>query len=294
MDHRADRRGDRRLQPVAAWARQNRRTAAVNRSGCLEVADVAAAGDHHELAVRDRALELACDAQRRPRVELTPDQQGRRADPGQQVALVGLGHHGELRPEGLGADRRGDLLEQREELGGWVAGEQPGQGGVEPAGRRVEHPARERDPRPHLVLRQRPLPAGVGVGEHQRRDQLGTVAVELQRERAAPGESGDVRRAERERLDQRREAACVVREAEPGRARRPSRPAPGSSQATTVNSSRRAASCGCHMRPSPAAPWTNTSGGPSPARRYATSSPFAMTASTIATYTRVGRPGYAR
>ena len=222
MDHRADRRGDRRLQPVAAWARQNRRTAAVNRSGCLEVADVAAAGDHHELAVRDRALELACDAQRRPRVELTPDQQGRRGDPGQQVALVGLGHHGELRPEGLGADRRGDLLEQREELGGWVAGEQPGQGGVEPAGRRVEHPARERDPRPHLVLRQRPLPAGVGVGEHQRRDQLGTVAVELQRERAAPGESGDVRRAERERLDQRREAACVVRRGRTRRARRPS------------------------------------------------------------------------
>ena len=40
------------------------------------------------------------------------------------------------------------------------------------------------------------------------------VAVELLHDRAAPGEAGDVRRAERERLDQRREAVRVVRQAE--------------------------------------------------------------------------------
>ena len=40
------------------------------------------------------------------------------------------------------------------------------------------------------------------------------VAVELLDDRAAPGEAGNVRRAERECLDQRREAARVVRQAE--------------------------------------------------------------------------------
>ena len=40
------------------------------------------------------------------------------------------------------------------------------------------------------------------------------VAVELLHDGAAPGEAGDVRRAERERLDQRREAIRVVRQAE--------------------------------------------------------------------------------
>ena len=40
------------------------------------------------------------------------------------------------------------------------------------------------------------------------------VAVELLDDRAAPGDAGDVRRAGRERLDQRREAVRVVRQAE--------------------------------------------------------------------------------
>ncbi len=40
------------------------------------------------------------------------------------------------------------------------------------------------------------------------------VAVELQDEGSAPGEAGDVRRTERDLLDQRRETVCVVREAE--------------------------------------------------------------------------------
>src|SRR5688572_6563423 len=53
--------------------------------GPLEIAELARARDHDELRVRDRVLELACDAERRTRVELAPDQQGRRGDAGQQV-----------------------------------------------------------------------------------------------------------------------------------------------------------------------------------------------------------------
>jgi hypothetical protein len=97
--------------------------------------------------------------------------------------------------------------------------------------------------------------ASVGIDEDQGREEPGTVAVELLDDRVAPGEAGDVRRAERERLDQHREAVRVVRPAEICR-HIGGRPAPGSSQATTVNSSAsaKAASCGCHMRPSTAAP----------------------------------------
>ena len=40
------------------------------------------------------------------------------------------------------------------------------------------------------------------------------VAVELQYDGATPGEPGDVRRAERDRVDQRRKAVRVLREAE--------------------------------------------------------------------------------
>ncbi len=40
------------------------------------------------------------------------------------------------------------------------------------------------------------------------------VAVELQHDGATPGEACDVRRAERDLLDQRRKTVCVVREAE--------------------------------------------------------------------------------
>ena len=120
----------------------------------------------------------------------------------------------QLRPEALGADVGGDLLEQRDELGRRVAGEQPGKRGIELLGGRREHLTHARDPGAHLLLGQRPLPAGVGVDEDQGRDEPGMVAVELQHDGAAPGEAGDVRRAERERLDQRREAVRVVRQAE--------------------------------------------------------------------------------
>jgi len=62
--------------------------------GLLEVADVTAAGDHDELRVRDRLLELPRDGERRTCVEFAPDQQSRHSNPGQQVALVGVGHYG--------------------------------------------------------------------------------------------------------------------------------------------------------------------------------------------------------
>ena len=77
----------------------------------LKVAEVAGSGDHDELGVRKRLLELACDAERRAHVELASDQQGRDCDVGQQVALVGLGHHGQLRPETLRADVGSHRLE---------------------------------------------------------------------------------------------------------------------------------------------------------------------------------------
>src|SRR5512132_4137282 len=52
------------------------------------------------------------------------------------------------------------------------------------------------------------------VSASQGRHKLGMVAVELQDDYAAPGDAGDMRRAELDRLDQRREAVRVLREAE--------------------------------------------------------------------------------
>jgi len=107
-----------------------------------------------------RLLEPTRHAERRTRVELAPDQQGRHGDVGQEVALVGLGHHEQLGPESLGPDGGGNLLEQGDELGRRVAGEHPGKRGIELLGRRCEHLKSPRDPGTHLLLGQRPLPAG--------------------------------------------------------------------------------------------------------------------------------------
>jgi hypothetical protein len=70
------------------WARQELAHGLVELLGLLEVADVTGTGDHDELRVRDRLLKLACDAERRARVELAPDLQGVAQHAGQQVALV--------------------------------------------------------------------------------------------------------------------------------------------------------------------------------------------------------------
>jgi hypothetical protein len=64
------------------------------------------------------------------------------------------------------------------------------------------------------VRRQRPLPARIGVDEDQGRDKFGMAAVELQRHGAAPGDAGDVRRPQIERVDERRKAVRIVRENE--------------------------------------------------------------------------------
>jgi Ca2+-binding RTX toxin-like protein len=82
---------------------------------------------------------------------------------------------------------------------------------------------------------------------------------------SAPKPSTRSCRLELEGVDQCREAVRVVRHAEVS-GRSDERPAPGSSQATSVNSSARAASCGRHTRLSSRAPCTKTSGGPSPTR----------------------------
>lgn len=68
----------------------------------LEVADVAAIGDHEGRGVRNRLLEPVCDAERRPHVELAPDQEGGYGDVWQQVALVCVGHREQLRLEAVG------------------------------------------------------------------------------------------------------------------------------------------------------------------------------------------------
>ena len=99
--------------------------------GPFEVADVTGAGDHDEPGIRDRLLELAGDAERRPRVELAPDQQRRYGDARQEVALVDRGHHEQLCPEALRAHVSSHRLEQRHKFGPRVGGEQPGEGGIE-------------------------------------------------------------------------------------------------------------------------------------------------------------------
>ena len=78
----------------------------------------------------------------------------------------------------------------------------------------AQHLAGALDAGAHLLLGQRPLPARIAVDHHQGRDELRPPAVELQCDRAAPRETGDVRRAELEVLDQRGEAVRVVREVE--------------------------------------------------------------------------------
>jgi hypothetical protein len=62
----------------------------VERLGLFEVAQVTGVWDHDEVRIRDRLFELACDAERRARVPLAPDQQCRHGDARKQVALVGL------------------------------------------------------------------------------------------------------------------------------------------------------------------------------------------------------------
>ena len=121
----------------------------VERLGLLEVADVTGAGDDDELRVRDPLLELACDAERRARVGLSPDQQVRHGDVRQQIAVVGLGHHKQRGPHAVGAHGCGHLSEERQELGRRISRDQPGGAGSNSSagGERLSHAL---DPRAHL------------------------------------------------------------------------------------------------------------------------------------------------
>jgi hypothetical protein len=149
----------------------------VEQLGLLEIAHVTSARDHDEVRFRDRVLELAGDAERRARVQLPPDQQGRYSDARQQITLVGLGHHMQRSPHALGANVGGHRLQERNEPGRRTAGEQPRKRGVEQVVRRRKHLPDALDPGAHLLLGQRPLPAGVGVDEEQGGDELGMVAL---------------------------------------------------------------------------------------------------------------------
>ena len=134
---------------------------------------------------------------------------------GQHVAQVGLGHHGQQPAEARGAHVGGDLLHAASTSSARrLAGEQSRKRGIELLGGRGEHLAHARDPGSQLLLGQRSLPAGVGVDHDQGRDEPGMAAVELQHDGAAPGQAGDVRGAEPERLDQRRQAVRVVGQGE--------------------------------------------------------------------------------
>ena len=64
--------------------------------------------------------------------------QRRLGDARQQVALVCLGHHGQLRPEAVGTNGGDDLLEQRKKLDRRVACEKTGKCRIEFLGRRCK------------------------------------------------------------------------------------------------------------------------------------------------------------
>ncbi len=92
-----------------------------------------------------------------------------------------------------------------------------------------------------------------------------------------------MRRPEIKGLKQRSECIRDVRQAEVVRKVRRSA-SPGSSQATTVNSSVKSANCGAQMRLSSAAPWTKTKGAPTPSRWYAIVRPPVSTSCTSPKY----------
>jgi hypothetical protein len=87
------------------------------------------------------------------------------------------------------------------------------------------------------------------------------MPAELLRDGAAPRQASGVGRPQLKRLDQSR-GSSRNRQGRNPRADPRSGPPPGSSQATTLNPSASEASCGCHTRPSSAAPCTNTSAAP--------------------------------
>ena len=167
--------------------------------------------------------------------------------------------------------------------GGWSA-KSPGSVGSTTSRSGGEHRRRACSSCSYLLCRQGPLPAGIGVHQDQRRDVRRVTAIDLEQHRATPGAPREVRRPETEGLQQCREGRRRASARPKSSGRSEDLPAPGSSQATTVNSSDRSASCGAQMRLSSAAPWTRTKGAPTPSRWYAIVRPPVSTSCTPRTY----------
>ena len=115
---------------------------------------------------------------------------------------------------------------------------------------------------------QRTGPPGVRRGQDERPRHLAMPTVELQRNRAAPGQAEHVRAVHADHAQPVRQTIGVVRHA-PHIGRLRGLTAPGASHTITVNSSARPSCCHLHERLSSKPPCRRTSGGPPPTWRYA-------------------------
>ena len=161
----------------------------VEGAGLLEVADVTGAWDDHELGIRDRVLELACDPERRTRVRVTPDQQGWHGDAGSRSRWSVSAITDSRAPRLAGRAVAVISSRRARELGRGLAGEQPGRVIALSAASILRTPS----------TRARTSSAGsdpfhpLAAREDQRRHPLEMVAVELLHDRGAPGKTRDVR-----------------------------------------------------------------------------------------------------
>ncbi|XKF11474.1 hypothetical protein LL946_14025 [Knoellia locipacati] len=191
----------------------------VDTVGLLEVAQVPGALDDDQLGGGDLLGETVRHLEGRAGVGLTPDQQGRNGDPGQQLAEVGLGHDSELEGQRLGPHLARDGRHEVDDVLRRVAREEAGQGRVEVLCWRCEHGAHSLDPTVDLVGRERALPPGIRVHEDERRDEVGMATPTLEHHGPAPRQPGQVDRPEPEVDDDRRERIGEVGEVEAGRDR---------------------------------------------------------------------------
>ncbi len=221
--------------------------------------------DHDELGIRDRVLELVCHGERRARVQLPQisrvgtamcDSRSRwSASAITDSAVVMLSGRTSLAIASMsdttsGGGSAGTALEASGRTSG--PARQASAGGPRPA---PGPPPRAATLSPRRACRR-------GAGSRRARAGGDRAPARRCRPRTARRHAPAPDRA-------LRPTPRGSRRSPPGRNPRAhprSDPPPGSSQATTVNSSARAASCGCHMRASTAAPCRNTSSGPSPTR----------------------------
>ena len=144
---------------AASHGRQNSRTASLNRSGRLEVCSLPTPGDHVE---RVWGSPARTGARRR----------GQRASSSPQISrsarrCAAARSRWSPRPSETSCVRRVSdarrprSIQQTRRISRGVPANSPRQGGIELLGGRREHLPRARDPGPHLLLGQRPLPARV-------------------------------------------------------------------------------------------------------------------------------------